>query len=328
MKRRLKLLVDRLRRLLPGASLVREARREQARAGGIGKTERAVAWTKAQVEAAFETSRYAFLWILLVGLAGLYLIPSEVRLWQVRLRLSFFESANEAAEFLQTLWQVEASVLALSITVIIFAFQAVSTSRQNIKLYEFAEDVHLFPVFYVGVVGLIVDGLVLLGFDNGAPAGGAASWAVVVSGSTFPLLALLFTRTVRSLDPDELHRRRLARIREEAHRAAEQEIFERFARDLLERRCSEAGIELRLFLAGSPPAGSREIAAPLSGHVRDIDPKRLKSLTEGGLSGVKLLVYVGASVAEGQTIIVLPPSATKKLTKRARQVVHIEEVEG
>lgn len=318
-------LVDRLHRLLPGSSLVREARREQVRAGGIRKSERAAEWTKVKVKAAFETSRYAFVWILLVGLAGLYLVPSEVKLWRLHFRLSFFEEPTEAAEFLRTLWQVEASVLALSITVIIFAFQAVSTSRHNIKLYEFAEDVHLFPIFYVGVVGLIVDGLVLLGFGNGAPAGGAASWAVVASGSAFPLLALLFTRTVRALDPDELHRRRLARIREEAHRAAEQEIFERFARGLLERQCSEADIELHLFLAGSPPAGSGEIVAPLSGQVRDIDPRKLKSLTEGGLSGVKLLVYVGARVAEGQTIIVLPPSATKKTAKWARQVVRIEE---
>lgn len=320
-------LVDRLRRLLPGSSLVREARREQVEAGGIGKTERAIEWTKFWFRAAFETSRYAFVWILLVGLAGL-LIPNEVKIWRWHQRLTLFADPDKAAEFLRTLWQVEASVLALSITVIIFAFQAVSTSRHNIKLYEFAEDVHLFPIFYVGVVGLIVNGLVLLGLSNGAPAGGAASWAVLVSGSAFPLLAWLFARTVRALDPDELHRRRLVRIREETYRAAEQEIFERFARDLLERRCDEAGIELHLFLAGSPPAGSREITAPHSGHVRDIDLNKLKSLTEGGSSDVKLLVHIGSGVAEGQTIIVLPPSATEKIERRARQVVRIEEVEG
>jgi hypothetical protein len=177
-------------------------------------------------------------------------------------------------------------------------------------------------------VGLIVDGLVLLGFGNGAPAGGAASWAILVSGSAFPLLAMLFTNTIRALDPDELHRRRLARIREEAYRAAEEEIFERFARDLLERRCSEAGVELRLFLAGSPPTGAREVTAPLSGYVRDIDPKKLASVTKGGISGVRLSVYVGAGVAEGQTIIVLPPSATKKTARRAKQVVLIEEDAG
>lgn len=298
------------------------------RAGGIGRTRRVLGWVTIRARATFETSRYAFLWILLVGLAGLYLVPIEVRFWRWRLRLDLFERPSEAAEFLRTLWQVEASVLALSIAVIIFAFQAVSASRHNIKLYEFAEDVHLFPIFYIGLVGLIVNGLVLLGFGNGAPRGGAALWAVVVSGSTFPLLAWLFTRTIRALDPDELHRGRLARIREEVDRAAEQEILERFAQAVLKQRCNEAGIELRLFLAGSPPVGSIEIASPLSGHVRDINLRKFKSLTEGGLSDVKLLVYVGAMVAEGQTIIVLPPSATKQTVRAARQVVRIEEDQG
>jgi len=327
MYRRLKSVAKGLRTLLPGSSLIREAKREQVRVGGIGRTERAVGWAKAKVRAVFETSRYTFLWILLVGLAGLYLVPDEIRLRRLHLPLSLFKGPSEAAEFLRTLWQVEASVLALSITVIIFAFQAVS-SRHAIKLYEFAEDVHLFPVFYVGVVGLIVDGLVLLGFGNGAPAGGAGFWAVVVSGSTFPLLAWLFASTVRALDPDELHRRRLARIREETYRAAEQEIFERFARDLLERWCREANVELRLFLAGPRPAGSREIVAPRSGHVRDIDPKKLKSLTEGGLTGVRLLVDVGAPVAKDQTVIVLPPSVTEKTASRAQQVVYLRGGRG
>jgi Predicted membrane protein (DUF2254) len=326
MNRRLTSRVEGLCKLLPGSSLIREAKREQMRAGGIRRSDRIVRWTKAKVRAAFDTPLYAFLWILLVGLAGLlaswYLVPDEIRLWRLQLPLSIFNSPSDAAEFLRTLWQVEASVLALSITVIIFAFQAVS-SRHNIKLYEFAEDVHLFPVFYVGVVGLIVDALILLVLANGVSAGSAASWAVLVSGLTFPLLAWLFASTVRALDPDELHRRRLSRIREETNRAAEQEIFERFGRDLLERLCSEANVEFRPFLAGSPPAGSKEIAAPRSGYVNDIDPKKLKSLTEGALSGVRLLVDVGAAVAKDQTIIVLPPSATNREVRRARQVVRV-----
>jgi uncharacterized membrane protein len=173
-------------------------------------------------------------------------------------------------------------------------------------------------------VGLIVDGLILLGLANGASASGAVSWAVLVSGLAFPLLAWLFASTVRALDPDELHRRRLSRIREETNRAAEQEIFGRFARGLLEQLCSEANVEHRPLLMGSSPlAGSREIAAPRSGYVYDIDPKKLKSLTEGELSGVKLLVDVGASVAKDQTIIVLPPSATDKAARSARQVVRV-----
>jgi|SRR5215203_754933 len=165
MNRKLTSRVEGLRKLLPGSSLIREAKREQMRAGGIRRSEKIVGWTKAKVRAAFDTPLYAFVWILLVGLAGLlagwYLVSDEIRLWQLHIPLSLFNNPSDAAEFLRTLWQVEASVLALSITVIIFAFEAVS-SRHNIKLYEFAKDVHLFPVFYVGVVGLIVDGLILL----------------------------------------------------------------------------------------------------------------------------------------------------------------------
>ncbi|HVF03138.1 MAG TPA: hypothetical protein VNA27_17590 [Rubrobacteraceae bacterium] len=180
----------------------------------------------------------------------------------------------------------------------------------------------------MGIVGLVVDGLVLLGFGNGAPAGGASSWAIIISGSSFPLLALLFTNTVRALDPDELHRRRLVRIREEVSQAAEQEIFERIALNLLESQCQAARIELRLFLSGSPPPGSEEILAPSTGYVRDINTRKLKSLTEGVLSGVKLLVYVGAGVAEGQTVIVLPPSATERTARKAQKVIRTEKDEG
>src|SRR5215203_5063286 len=206
MNRMLESLVEALRKLLPGSSLIREAKREQMRVGGIRRSERILGQARAKVRAAFDTPLYAFVWILLVGLAGLlagwYLVSDEIRLWRLHIPLSLFNSPGDAAEFLRTLWQVEASVLALSITVIIFAFEAVS-SRHNIKLYEFAEDVHLFPVFYAGVVGLIVNGLTLLSLANGASAGSAVSWAVLVSGLAFPLLAWLFASTVRVLDPDE-----------------------------------------------------------------------------------------------------------------------------
>jgi hypothetical protein len=256
--------------LLLGSSLVREVRREQAKIKGARRTERLPRWLRSWATAIFETSRHAFWWILLVGLVGLYLLPSEVQFFHLRRSLSFFDDPTEASAFLQTLWQVEAAVLALSITVIVFAFQAVSISGYNIKLYEFAQDIHLFPVLYVGIVGLVVGALVLLGFGNGAPAGGASSWAIIVSGSSFPLLALLFTNTVHALDPDELHRRRLVRIREEVSRAVEREIFERIALNLLESRCQAAGIELQPFLAGSPPPGSENILAPSAGYVRDL----------------------------------------------------------
>ncbi|HVF03137.1 MAG TPA: hypothetical protein VNA27_17585 [Rubrobacteraceae bacterium] len=127
-RRRLSSLVDRSRKLLPGSSLIREARREQAKMKGARRIEKLSGWLRSWATAIFDSSRYAFLWILLVGLAGLYLLPSEVQLFRLRRSLSFFDDPTEASEFLRTLWQVEASVLALSITVIVFAFQAVSIS--------------------------------------------------------------------------------------------------------------------------------------------------------------------------------------------------------
>ena len=135
-------------------------------------------------------------------------------------------------------------MLALSIAVIIFAFQAVPPFGNRPRLYEFAEDAFLFPVFYSGLVGLIVNGLVLLGVGNSAPAGGAASWAVLVSESALPLLAVLFAYTVRALDPQVLHLRRLARVRTAVKRAAESEVFERIAFNLLKARCHSFGVLL------------------------------------------------------------------------------------
>jgi hypothetical protein len=55
MNRRLTSLVEGLRKLLPGSSLIREAKREQMRVGGIIRSERIVAWTRAKVRAALGT---------------------------------------------------------------------------------------------------------------------------------------------------------------------------------------------------------------------------------------------------------------------------------
>jgi hypothetical protein len=145
-----------------------------------------------------------------IGVAGLFL-PSEIPLYWWSPKLNLFSLEGDAERFITALWQVQGAVLALSIAVIVFAFQAVPSSRYGIKLYEFAEDTRLFPVFNWGIVGLLVDGLVLLGCGRGAPAGNAGSWAVVVSMSSFVTVAWLFWRTVVALDPDRLHRLRLER---------------------------------------------------------------------------------------------------------------------
>ena len=285
----------------------------------------------ARIWASLTSSGYGFFWLLLVGMAGVWLFPSRVCIYKWSLDLTLFDSTAEASDFIKVLWQVEASVLALSIAVIIFAFQSVPATRYGIKLHEFARDTRLFPVFYWGVVGLLVALLVLLGIGNDAPAGGAGSWAVFVSGSSLLLVAVVFSGTVRALDPDRLHNRRLERLRREVDRAVERDILHTIAYNLLQERCEKAGIRLASISSASLPTGAKAITAPRTGQVRDIDLKKLEVLTngatsqEGGSSGFELRVYLRMKVLQGQTMLVLPPSASDELVEKAKAVVRLEE---
>jgi hypothetical protein len=125
--------------------------------------------------------------------------------WGVSLRP--LRDEETARTYLQVLWQVEAAMLALSLAVIIFVFQAVYASRLRGSLRSFAEAVGLFPIIYVGVTGLALTGMVLLGGGRAAPGGWAATWAIVWAAGTLALLASLFVRTLRAIDPRQLHKR-------------------------------------------------------------------------------------------------------------------------
>jgi hypothetical protein len=58
------------------------------------------------------------------------------------------QSADDAKEFLQTLWQVEAAILALSLAVLFLAFEAFSAARssQTDSFIEFAAETQLLLV--------------------------------------------------------------------------------------------------------------------------------------------------------------------------------------
>jgi hypothetical protein len=272
----------------------------------------------------------SFVALFLIGIAGLFL-PTEIPLYWWSPKLNLFSFEEDAEGFITALWQVQGAVLALSIAVIIFAFQTVPSSRYGIKLYEFAEDTRLFPVFNWGIVGLLVDGLVLLGFGRGAPAGSAGSWAVVVSMSSFVTVAWLFWRTVAALDPDRLHSRRLERLRKEVSEAVEQSIFERIAWDVLKDLCDRAGIGLRPFDSSPPSHDVPVVSAHRSGKVRDINLRLLKTLSNDARAGggetvsMELRAYVGMRVTQGRRILVLLTNTSEVRMRTAQRVVQIEE---
>jgi hypothetical protein len=312
------------------ASLAFRARDAQIRAGGGTRLVAGLLWVWSRLRHVLWSSRFAFIPQLILGVILVHITPSQIVLSE-KTRLSVYplQAPDEAEEFLRTLWQVEASVLALSIAVIIFAFQAISSPESGLELYEFAEDTHLFPIFYLGIVGLILDGYVLLGFGSGAPGGGAALVATCVSGLAFPLLAWVFAGTIGALAPEQLQRRRIKRFRRAARSAVEQEVFERIALNLLEQKCEQMAIDFQPLYAGSPTPGSHEVTAPTGGSVRDINLRRLRFLAylvrRGGQARVSLQMRVGSRVFEGRTVIVLPPHAGKLARRLAPWVFRIRK---
>ncbi len=96
------------------------------------------------------------------------------------------------------MWQVAAGVVGLSIAVAVFAFQGLAQGRSTRVLAESGAAPRLLSAVYLGVTGLLVNGLALLGLGRDAPAGWAALWATAVIGSSLVSLAfLLRTRCQR-----------------------------------------------------------------------------------------------------------------------------------
>jgi len=144
--------------------------------------------------------------------------------------------------FLTALWQVEGAAVGLSLAVVLFAFQAVYGRRRAATLSEFAEETWLFPILFLGLLGLVIDGVVLLGGGRDAPDGWAATWVTVWALATAASLAWLFVRTVRALEPHELQQRRLERIDRAVRREVEDLILRRVANNQLGTFLKTTGI--------------------------------------------------------------------------------------
>ena len=326
-------MVANLRRLLEQikpASLDFRARDARVRATGGTRIVAGALWIWRRLRLYFWSSPYAFFPQLVLGLVLVWFTPPHLSLpYQKLLPLYPLNKPEDVQEFLRAIWQVEASVLALSIAVIIFAFQAVSSSELGVELGEFAEDTHLFPVFYLGIVGLVLVGFVQLGIGNGVLDVEAALVATVVSGSTLLTLAWLFANTIGALAPEQLQRRRTERFERAAGKRVDREVLENIAYNLLEEECQRAGVDFRPLLPGAVAPGAHEVRANRGGNVRDVNLRKLRSLAnrvrQGEQVGLSLLVSLGSRVAEGQVIIILPPWTDERAKRLAQRVVRIVE---
>ena len=231
------------------------------------------------------------------------------------------ESESDSRQFLEALWQVEAAALALSLAIVIFAFQAVYTVRLRGSLHQFAEDTLLFPIFYVGASALALDAVVLLGLGHDAPAGWAATWCAVWGGVNLVLLAVLFVRTLKAVEPTALRDGRISRARREGRQIAEETIVERLAFHLLNSECESLGLDLSPFL----PSQSRTAVAIYPrrpGRVVDIRLRRLRRLarysTRFQLAPPVVVATIGAAVGGSKALLWLDPVLPRLVPRLAR----------
>ncbi|MHB8059971.1 MAG: DUF2254 domain-containing protein [Gaiellaceae bacterium] len=193
---------------------------------------------------------------------------------------SVFNHTDAASSnFIGILWQVQGAALGLSLAVVLFVFQSVHGNRLGGSLRDFAEETWLFPIFYAGLIGLVLDGLVLLHAGQGAPGGWAASWAAIWAGGTAVALGFLFVFTIRAIDPRALQRLRLERTRRAIEAETEDVIFRRVALVALDQFCKENAIEY-VPMFGRAAQGAVTVRAKRDGEVRDIRLRRLRCLAQ------------------------------------------------
>src|SRR5579862_1527923 len=140
-----------------------------------------------------------------------------------------FSTPPGARDFLSTLWQVEGGTIALTLTVILVAFEAIWRSRFRGSVRRFAEEVWLLYAIAAAFASLLVIAVCLLGWGEHAPGGWAATWAICLSAVAFTAVPIVLVRTLLLMNPAQVHERRLAQIRGEVHDAVDAEAFERLA---------------------------------------------------------------------------------------------------
>ena len=272
------------------------ARREKAR---LATEPRYLRLQRRATSKALELARdeLSFLW--LGAIAFLVLIQPWISISGFGL---FSNAAAAPSNFIEVLWQVQGAALGLSLAVVLFVFQSVHGNRLGGSLRDFAEETWLFPIFYAGLIGLVLDGLVLLHVGQGAPGGWAASWAVIWAAGTAVALGFLFVFTIHAIDPRSLHRLRLRRTRRAIGDEIEDVIFRRVALVLLEQFCRNNSIDYASMFGQSAPSAV-SIRAKRDGEVRNIRLRRLRNIAsqaaERELSAPVVRVEIGSAVRAG-----------------------------
>lgn len=243
-----------------------------------------------------------------------------------------FGALNRAASgraFLSTLWQVEAGAIALSLTLILVAFETIWRARFRGSVRRFADEVLLLYAVAFAFASLFVIGCTLVGWGTGAPGGWAATWSTILSALAFGFVPIVLVRTLVLMNPAYAHERRLDQIRAEVHDAVDNEAFERLAyteqKAFSERSPS---LDFTPMLAWGRAFGVGPIKTRRAGVVRDVRMGRLAAIAKrlGTDDTVALLVggYIGLYVPRAGDLAFIGKGASRWQRWRARRAFAID----
>jgi hypothetical protein len=256
-----------------------------------------------------------------LGVGGLFL-PLDI---------GFGALAQDAAakDFLSTLWQVEGGTIALTLTLILVAFEAIWRGRFRGSVRRFADEVWLLYAVAAAFASLIAIAVTLLGWGEGAPAGWAATWATCASALAFGAVPIVLVRTLLLMNPATLHERRLQQMRGEVHDAVDEEAFERLAYDELKSRTEQvSALDLAPMLIWRPRENAVAVEATAAGVVSDIRIGRLvriaQRLQKDGAPTVTVGAYVGQYAPRGSALALTSADASRWRRERIRRSFKID----
>jgi hypothetical protein len=235
--------------------------------------------------------------------------------------LAALSDAKSATAFLSVAWPVTGGSFAFSIVVLVFAYQTIAAVRQSVGVRDLAVGTPLLIVVYLGIAAVLADGLALLGIGYQAPAGWAASWSTITSGSAMALLALLIAASLRAVDPQVQQARRIRMLRRRTMAAIRAEAIKRLALTSLIADGKKAGYTVSPLESAGPPRPSTEsVSSRRPGAIGDIRLDRLRRVARtcasAGLPSPVVTAFIMRDLGVGARLVVFPEALGARSRRR------------
>lgn len=221
--------------------------------------------------------------IFLVLTASLFLnVVLSATLWCLVRHLGLDHLAERLGDFVSDLWQVQASILGLTLVVVVLLIQTQSDRSNSDDLFRyFVAKSHIVPIVVYGLVQICWVGGVRLATSHSLGLPSVLHSAILVSGLSFLAFAFLnvfiYWRTLQFISPGYNRTARMDLLDRSIDRAVLAAAEEAMGNAILRKVCAD------LALYCSPLAGNRTDLAPIRadryGRVTDVDLARLAALS-------------------------------------------------